>query len=176
MAGQLAATITELVESGQLAARFYQNPRTGPVVCQGDVIRLPSEIPLIDKDGAPATLDQTVEHWLVIGNTCDFDRDVKEVPWTQLVPLLDLVNEDSLSKEQIRAITSYRTSRRFHVPAWSAEVGGRFHIAEFLLPVSVHKEALMTDGCVKARMSRYGWFLLHSCLVRFLARDDGRFD
>jgi hypothetical protein len=43
--------------------------------------------------------------------------------------------------------------------------------------VPLHRAALRGDDThVVARMSRLGWVLLHSCLVRFLARDDGRFD
>ncbi|OGQ78052.1 MAG: hypothetical protein A2289_21185 [Deltaproteobacteria bacterium RIFOXYA12_FULL_58_15] len=175
-AAELAATITSLVESGTLQSKFYQNPRRGPQVCQGDIVRLPSAIPVIDHLGQPAALDETVYHWLVIGNTCDFARRSDDVRWSQLVPLFDLGSKETLTAEQIRAITAYRTSRRFHVPAWSTEVSGRFYVADFLLPVAADKEALSGIASVEARMSVFGWVLLHSCLVRFLARDDGRFD
>jgi hypothetical protein len=110
---------------------------------------------------------------------CRGDRSTSlpsDVAWSQLVPLYDLGDKETLSTEKIRAIAGYKTSRRFHVPAWSADVSGRFHVADLLLPVATHKYALLNVAKVEARMSMYGWVLLHSCLVRFIACDDGRFD
>ena len=40
--------------------------------------------------------------------------------------------------------------------------------------MTVHKSVFPEHARVVARMQYAAWVLLHSCLVRFLARDDGR--
>ena len=69
----------------------------------------------------------------------------------------------------------------FYVPAWSGAVADQFYAADFLRPVPVDKEAFAQESggqraVVVARLSRVAWILLNACLVRFLARDDGRYD
>lgn len=70
----------------------------------------------------------------------------------------------------------YQTSRAFYVPPWKREVEGHCHVADLLRPVTAEKGVFDEVARVEARMARSGWILLHSCLVRFLCRDDGRFD
>ncbi len=103
-------------------------------VCQGDVVLLDSEVPVILENGQPGLVEHPEHHWLVIGNTCDFDRSIEEAPWTQLVPIVS-VGPD---KRVLQGATKVAT--------------------------------------LQARMSRGAWILLNACLVRFLARDDGRYD
>jgi hypothetical protein len=53
------------------------------------------------------------------------------------------------------------------------------HVADLLMPVAIDKRAFAEPerpATVQARLSRAAWILLNACLVRFLARDDGRYD
>lgn len=170
-AESLAELIDGLVETGNLAD-LYDVVRDEPRVCQGDVVRLDSPIPLISEDGQPV-VDDAAEYWLVIGNTCDFDRDRATAPWTQLVPIINLGVD--LTSAKLVSIQRYQTSRAFYIPPWKQEVEERFMIADLLRPVAAYKEAFDEAAQVEARLARPGWVLLHSCLVRFLCRDDRRF-
>ncbi len=172
-AEDLANTIRELTQSNQLSKQFYDSsPRDR--VCQGDIIQLPAPIPLLHEDGQPVLFDDAI-YWMIIGNTCDIDREIDSVTWSQLVPLVD-ITEQVVTEEDLTSLTRYRYSRRFYVPPWSDEVSDRHYIADFLRPVAIHKNALFNVANIEIKLSYHGWILLHSCLVRFLARDDGRFD
>ena len=61
-------------------------------------------------------------------------------------------------------------------PAWDNALRDKHFTADLSTPAAARKAALLQHGNVVARLSRQGWVLLHSCLVRFLCRDDGRFD
>src|SRR5690606_25217625 len=78
--------------------RFYEAQKmTHP--CQGDIFKLASDIPVIDQQGKPGVTENNEEYWLLLGNTCDLARDLREVSWTQAVPLkkvqadTDLLNQ-----------------------------------------------------------------------------------
>ena len=71
---------------------------------------------------------------------------------------------------------NYRLSRAFYVPDWRGTRPEPVLAADFLRPVALHKGAIGNQATVVGRVSQLGWMLLHACLVRFLARDDGRFD
>ena len=170
-ADELAATISALVQRGVAASQFYASVKRGPAVCQGDIFTLPSGVPVIDENGEPVAFGDAT-YWLVIGNTCDFDRAIAEVAWTQAVPITNLGLE--ITPNELSALTSYKYSRRFYLPPWDSGVVGHC-VADFLRPVAVHKAVFGTQAVVTARLDRPAWILLHSCLIRFLARDDGRF-
>jgi hypothetical protein len=174
-AEELATAIRDLVTSGRLHQQFFRSQAKLEGVCQGDIVELPAGVPLIGEDGQPAVYGE-VRYWMVIGNTCDFFRSHDEVPWSQLVPLIDLGEASTLTTEEIVSLRGYQYSRRFYVPPWSADVKGSNFVADFLRPVAIDKNALTTVATVRAGLELHAWLLLHSCLVRFLARDDGRFD
>lgn len=165
----LVATIESLLKDDRASSQFYESTREPDQVCQGDIVALTSDIPIIWKDGTPATQGEA-DHWLVLGNTCDLARSIEDVEWTQIVPMFPAPDEKDLIAKHRR----YMIFRQFLVPAWSGGDGD--HIADFLRPVSLHRAALADVAKLEARMSVYGWLLLHACLVRFLAREDGRFD
>lgn len=154
---------------------FYaSSTESGGASCQGDIVERQLGIPGIDEQGEP-TLDGTSRYWLVIGNTCDFDRPVDEAAWTQVVPIDELSLDDPLAQQSLPDARSYRYARHFFLPAWTGASPNTLYSANFLRPVAVHKAGIGAFKVV-ARMDRPAWILLHSCLVRFLARDDGRFD
>lgn len=174
-AEDLATTIKRLVESNRLVANFFDHaPNNGGSPYQGDIIQLRSGVPLIDRDGQPSVIGDHC-YWMVIGNTCDIAREMTDVTWSQIVPLVYVGADSDLSMEELAALRAYRYSRRFYVPHWSTLTQGCHHVADFLRPAPIHKNALRDVARVEARLNRYSWILLHSCLVRFLARDDGRF-
>jgi hypothetical protein len=180
----LVAEIKRLTSHSEIATAFYEWRRDRSTtelgdVCQGDVIELASEVPVILDDGQPGTVDHPDGHWLVIGNTCDFDRKLDETRWTQLVPVISIGVASELSPTELSAARKYTQSRSFFVPPWNAAVEQQVHVADLLRPVGVDKRVLQgagPKGVVQARLSRAGWILLNACLVRFLARDDGRYD
>lgn len=171
-AEDLAGVIEGLAQRPDLDAIFFEPDlsRAGPF-CQGDVLAFQSGVPVIDRDGAANQID-TFEFWLAIGNTCDFARANEVVRWTQVVPLVDL---RSASDAQRIAFRAYRPSRQFYVPPWPGLARDRAFAADFLRPIALHKASIGSSVHVVARMSREAWILLHGCLIRFLARDDGRF-
>lgn len=168
----LAHQIRDLIESHEVEDRFFVGGSFGSDVFQGDVVRLPTQLPLLDETGTPSAGGE-FEFWLVLGNTCDFDR--VDVDWSQVVPI-DRVPAALIPSPVARALGRFETYRRFLVPAWPGDAGGStvLRIAELIHPVTVHKRALREHARVVARMSHLGWMLLHACVVRFLARDDGR--
>ena len=128
---------------------------------------------MIDRDGQPGVVDSTGA-WLLVGNTCDLDRDLGSVRWTQVPPLLSFPTAE-IESDELAALRGYQYSRRFYLPPWPGAPGDRQHVADLTCLVALHREAL-TKTTVIARLSRISWILLHCALVRFLARDDGRFD
>ena len=173
-AEELRHTIRDLVHSGRIRDGFYEPPGPKEGVCQGDVIRLQASVPVIARDGSPA-LHEDVDHWLVLGNTCDFARDLSVVEWTQVAPIRATAND--VRAVDVRALQRYELSRVFYVPRWSGFEAAQELAADFSRPVALHKGTFYDRrAVVVARLSYVAWILLHSCLVRFLARDDGRFD
>lgn len=165
--------IRELTKAEDFDARFWSlKPLDDPPVCQGDIIALDSQVPVIDSDGVPAASEE-YRYWLVMGNTCDLDRDLSEVTWAQIAPLN--IFERTLSKAEIQAFRSYQYARRFYVPPFPgyANVHG---FADFTRTVALHRRAFGGSAKVVARMQMPAWVLLNSCLVRYLARGDGRND
>lgn len=169
-ADSLRETIQEIATAPFAQSSFYDTVHED--VCQGDIVALRSGVPLLDHRGRPS-IHQDVSYWLVIGNSCDFHR--VDVQWTQLVPLIEL-EEDKVTAQERMALRRYRYSRRFFVPPWRLAPSTLGFIADLLRPVAIDKSSFPEHARVVARLSRAGWVLLHACLIRFLCRDDGRFD
>jgi|SRR5450631_3079850 len=175
-AEQLKEQIAGLGREGNLADAFYGPTNSGGAICQGDLLQLTAPLPFIDED-AEAAVENVHTHWLVIGNTCDFVRDDSEVRWSQIVPVV-VVPDEAIRAEAFQAVRLFGTSRKFYLPPWDRSHRAPSHgIADLQSVVCADKRLLRrTAGRVVARVSLYGWVLLQSCIVRFLARDDGRFD
>jgi len=69
----LARQIRDLIESHDVEDRFFTRGPYGSDVFQGDVVRLPTQMPFLDETGSPSAGGE-FEFWLVLGNTCDFVR------------------------------------------------------------------------------------------------------
>lgn len=180
----LVAEIKKLVARPDIETSFYdwrldRAMEAVEDVCQGDLLELQCEVPVILEDGSPGIVEHPDGIWLVIGNTCDISRPASQTPWTQIVPVISLGLVKELSHTQVDAARKYTQSRSFFVPPWSPASQAHIHHADFLRPVALDKGVLGAQpakAIVQARMSRAAWILLNACLVRFLARDDGRYD
>ena len=170
--------IRQLATADDLGSRFWsladlRDDRL-PQPCHGDILELPASVPVIAADGVPALTDER-EHWLVVGNSCDSDRAIEEVEWTQVVPLAVLGTANEVGKERLSQLKQYDAFRGFYVPPWPG--GDELHrLGSFLQPVTLHRGAVGTHARIVARMQTHAWVLLHACLIRFYARGDGRHD
>ncbi|WP_428818808.1 hypothetical protein [Microbulbifer sp. MCCC 1A16149] len=172
-AEDLKVTIAKLSNSAEVYKNFYRVRPEG-LPYQGDIIRLQSAVPLIWDDGQAGILGE-FEYWMVVGNTCDIDRNIEQVDTTQIVPIVFLGGEDVTVQDRQSYLT-YAYSRQFYLPPWEQDVDGSLCFADFTKMVTIRKTGLVKHADIVASMTIHSWILLHSCLVRFLARDDGRFD
>ncbi|MBD2860217.1 hypothetical protein IB286_14545 [Spongiibacter sp. KMU-158] len=154
---------------------FYSDELREDQFFQGDVFRLSSGVPLIWHDGQPSVSGH-VEYWLLIGNTCDLFRSADDASFTQIVPISQIPS----SEVEGRNFSSYQTyglSRRFYLPPWDSGVEKYLNYADFMRPVTLDKKAFSHNAAQKiASMTQFSWLLLNACLLRFYARDDGRYD
>lgn len=164
----LLQTIKRLKENGQLIKNFYSSDRERAFL-QGDVIKLDAPELLINSNGQAEKLDSS-GFWVIMSNSCDLDRSIEQVKYAQLIPI-ELYQE--LSEDLLLRAKKYETSRTFYMPPWEDKqlVHG---IADFCRPVTVSREALSKLALLVTRLNFHSWLLFHSCIVRFLARADGR--
>jgi hypothetical protein len=171
----LAKSIRLIVQAGpEFDARFYQlGAFTGGVACQGDVVRLRGAVPLIDAEGNAVVSDAEFEHWLIVGNTCDIER--VEEPHSLIAPLVRI--DTLVSHEDVSRFRRYEYYKQFYVPPWPNGPDQKHRFADFMQMVTIEKAAFR-HACapVVARLQFPAWALLHACLIRYLGRDDGRFD
>ncbi len=171
----LSQQIKRLCSSEFFPQEFYHSvPGPQPGLQQGDIVELSSGVPVIWKDGTPTAIEN-INHWIVIGNTCDFNGIPRKVQFTQLAPLVS-VDAQKLPVS-IEDLKTYRASRTFYVPPWPNFGGSDGCIADLERIVSLHVDAVDNKHASRvASLSFQGWVLFHSCIVRFLARDDGRYE
>ena len=169
---ELCQTIQQLVGSASLEKRFYEPSPLDAGFCQGDIVRFDAEFPYLDEEGQPAA-EELVRHWMILGNTCDLDREVGQVPWSQIVPVWDLGGPAEVATTDVGTLRSYRNYRQFYVPAWNDVEGDHYYVADLPRPVTIHKTGL---GCcrVAARLTFEGGVLFPPRLIRFLSLDDRR--
>ncbi|TVQ88954.1 MAG: hypothetical protein EA397_16100 [Deltaproteobacteria bacterium] len=175
-ADQLQESIRVIVRGDRLASSFYM-PAGRPIedMAQGDIFELDARFAYLDECAQPRAESAANRYWVVIGNTCDLARNLQHVRWTQLAPIRFVGKLSDTPENVLSAFKRYEHGRRFFVPPWSLAVKDECMVAEFLEIVTIHRSGL-AKGTVVARMDFPGWILFHSCLVRYLARDDGRHD
>lgn len=168
---ELFSTISDVQSSTDVSKNYYQsiNDRQAEVF-QGDIIKLESEIPVIGTAGRPAAIRAETNYWLIVGNTCDFTRD--EVKWMGLCPIADA---SAMDVTKLNPIKEFKTSRLYYVRPWEDDVCAAL-VADLTQTVCISKNSLIDHAVVCARLQRESWLLFHCCLVRYLARDDGRND
>lgn len=166
----LQGTIKSLIDTQELFSNFYDIHPEDVKYCQGDILHFETPAPVFDENGNVAVIDE-FSYWMIIGNTCDLQRDLNGLTWTQVVPLVNI----SDSSQLLSNAKQYKPYRTFYLPPWDDTVEDGY-VADFTMPATIHKSALENLIIHGARLTKISWVLLHSCLVRFLARDDGRLD
>ena len=167
---ELENSISNLTARGIDASDFYvaSSPSTPPR--QGDIIRLASGVPIVDDECEPSVVDGLSDYWMLLGNTCDIDRNVTDVPYTLIAPIAILTGVDEPTLKVFRQYSYYR---RFYLPAWNDESDPGAAV-DFTMQVTLDKTTL--GGCAThvASLTYCSWVLLNACLTRFTARSDGR--
>lgn len=168
----LGTTIKESINSQEIFSYFYTTPLSEePDFCQGDVVELETSFPYIDEAGDVAILEDDLKFWLVLGNTCDFAREINSIRYTHISPVIPI--DKSCPADIIDNLKHYQSYKKFYMPEWNHEqLAG--YLVDFTMICSVHKEAITRLTNLVTRLDYRSWVLLHSCLVRYLARDDGR--
>ena len=174
-AKDLAENIRSLVQSSSanLAKRFYYANTGDPTLpYQGDIISLVAELPFIDDEGG-ISAHAIDGYWMIVGNTCDIAREITEVQWSQLVPVQNIGQANKLESDVMGKLSNYKYLKQFYLPPWSSCSQDAVYAADFLRPVTIDKR-VFDKAKLEARLTYYSWILFHACLVRFLARADGR--
>ena len=138
--------------------------------CQGDIISLNSPFPFIDEDGEIAIF-QSTGLWVIIGNTCDIARSNNNLPYTQVAPLFE-INDTDIDKDILNDLKDYQSFKKFYYQM----IDGKHYILDFTQICTLDKSFLKSKVNKIKELSYSGWILLHCCLVRYFARDDGRDD
>jgi hypothetical protein len=167
----LGEQIQKLVSTQEIFSVFFDRYDHGPHFAQGDLLAFPGDFPFIDQAGNIQIFDN-FDYWLVVGNTCDIDRTLPSPHFTHITPLVPLGDDDS---QVVSDLKRYQIYKKFYVPPWEGQEKLGFY-ADFTYMCSVDKECLRDHAALKARLTWKSWLLLHSCIVRYLARDDGRHD
>jgi hypothetical protein len=175
---ELGKQINDLISSGTLFSRFYELRIPENTFYQGDIVSLNSSPVYIDKDGDIGEIDENFTYWLILGNTCDLARENnicnegQSPHLTQVTPLIPI--ESDLPMDILSNLKKYKLFKRMYIPGWQKSTCDYY--LDFTLINSIEKNCLIKNAPVVARLHLKSWVLLHSCLVRYLARDDGRND
>lgn len=184
-ADSLARTITDLISTERFVTQFYERFSHSGKFYQGDIVSLSAQIPFLggNVDEVTGTLgivakvtDDTYKYWMVLSNSCDLSRSSCEPSFAIIVPLENLGESDDISSETRRALRHYEVYKQFYTPPFSSIGLKKYFVADFTRPVLIERDILFRSASVVARLQKYSWYLLNCCLVRFLARDDGRLD
>jgi hypothetical protein len=170
----LAGQIKELVSNYRIFDVFFQNDIVvNAPLCQGDIVHFKSPFPIIDAEGDISTIDEEFSNWIIIGNTCDLTREIQDIEFSHLSPLIELRQDEPESI--LIGLKAYSSYKKFYIPSWNEKTHPGYFL-DFTHMCSTHKSCLFNANLVNlsARMGRLSWLLFHSCIVRYLARDDGR--
>lgn len=173
---QLANVIKDLIKSGEIFRQFFLSPVANAEFFQGDIIKLSGQPCYIDESGDISVLDQSFDYWIILGNTCDLSRTFSESKsdaphLTHVSPLIPI---DSRIPDTVLAnLRQFKLFKKMIIPSWK---NNQDYYLDFTIISSIDKQCLVNNASVEARLMRNSWFLFHACLVRYLARDDGRND
>lgn len=169
----LGEEINRLVLSRGIFDEFFLKENLDSNLCQGDILKFPGQFPFINEHGNVAIIDEDYDYWLILGNTCDLHQELSSSHFSHITPLIPIGMDapDSV----VRGLRSYNSYKKFYIPSWEGSVNKGFTI-DFTLMGSVDKKCLQTLTKLTTRLTFKSWLLLHSCMVRYLARDDGRHD
>lgn len=149
---------------------FYLNEEEDDIpdgLCQGDVIE--GDLPFIWVDENGGIRARRYAWWVVLSNTCDISNG--KLKYIALAPVERMRREEDASER----FTRYTIFHNFYLPPWGEVTGDVMMVVDLRLTTHVSADTRLIDAR-RASMGRDAWYLFHCCLVRFLARDDGRRD
>lgn len=176
---ELGQQIKNLINDGSIFSQFYHSNTIEPNLCQGDIISLKQTPIYIDKDGDVAEIDEEYSHWIILGNTCDLSRELStdsssSIPQlTHISPLIPIPKDTP--SNVLDSLKKYKLFKKVLIPKWKADDDNDYYL-DLTIIIPIEKQCLSLHSTVTARLKFETWLLLHSCLVRYLARDDGRHD
>ena len=148
---------------------FYQSKEKElAYLCQGDIFELATSFPYIDENGDISIEDTGT--WVLIGNTCDMQRNVSDLKYTQIAPLYELTDEEIAPV--LNDLKAYQSFKKFYFKKFE----NKHYILDFTRICTIDKSFLKINAKKIKELSMPGWVLFHCCIVRYLARDDGRND
>jgi hypothetical protein len=169
----LGEEINTLVSTNEIFDIFFHIRNLDSGLYQGDILKYPGLFPFIDNNGNIQVIEENYDYWMILGNTCDLDRELPSPHLSHIIPLMPL--DDNIPTSIIRDLRTYNSYKKFFVPMWG-ESSRKGFVIDFTRSCSVEKECLLNHTETVARLTFKSWLLLHSCLVRYLARNDGRHD
>lgn len=177
---ELGSQIKALIDDGSIFYQFFtlHINKNEKAFFQGDIISLKNNPVYIDSDGDISIIEGEYSYWVVLGNTCDLSRSLpinEDSPIPQLTHISPLIPVPQETPESILDnLKKYKLFKRVFIPRWNDEKND-FYI-DLTIMNSIERQCLMNHSEVLARLNFKTWLLLHSCLVRYIARDDGRHD
>ncbi len=175
---QLENQIKELATRDAIEKWFFA-PDTDAVTgwCQGDLLVFDALLPELNDQLRPFAKERH-SLWVLLSNTCDLDRKIEDNPWAIVAPIMALGIPTEIPKDKKQSLEHFKTVRQMYWPHWPSIESTQspfLWCLDWTRVCNLDRRAL---NLVKRRsqLSTYGWVLFHCALVRFLARDDGRFD
>ncbi len=177
---ELGRQIKSLIDDGSIFYQFFAPyiNKNEKAFFQGDIISLKNNPVYIDGDGDVSIIDDEYNYWVILGNTCDLSRSIpineaSSIPQlTQVSPLIPVPHDTP--GNVLYNFKKYKFFKRVFIPRWDNEEKD-FYI-DLTIINSIERQCLINHSEVLARLNFKTWLLLHSCLVRYIARDDGRND
>ncbi|WOE69067.1 hypothetical protein RZR97_08085 [Hydrogenimonas thermophila] len=168
---ELQNQIKQIVKSNYTKG-FYKLSIDKHSLFQGDIIKLDKKFAYLNKDGQ-FQAEYFSGFWIILGNSCDFDRDIKDLPFTNITPMQKL-NGD-VPEKIINGLKNFQNYKHMYIPSFDSNDE---YFIDFTKIMTISKEYLKSDiyNFKIAELTFDSWILLHSCLVRYFARDDGRND
>ncbi len=171
---QLQSQIKEVVKSNYIRGFYSLTPKTQELY-QGDIIYIDKKFLYINGDGEYNAENYT-NYWIVLGNTCDISRNIDDVPFTNIIPIIEF--EDSVPINILDGIKNFQNYKSMYIPPFIQEDEKNYFI-DFTKILTISKEYFLNKEIKlikKKELTYSSWILFHACLVRYLARDDGRND
>ena len=169
---QLQSQIKEIVKCNYSQGFYTSLPKQNELY-QGDIIKLDKKFVSLGADGN-FEAEMYSSFWIVLGNSCDFARDTKDLPYTNIIPLQKL-NSDIPEKIK-NGLKNFQNYKHMYIPDFLGDDSEYF--LDFTKIMTISKEYLLQDiKTIKIKELSYtAWVLFHSCIIRYFARDDGRND
>lgn len=175
---ELANVIKKLINSEELFKQFFKLYIKDTELLQGDIVNFKGYPCYIDASGDISALEQEYNHWMILGNSCDLARTSLQADsslglphLTHITPLIPI--DRNIPRQVLTDLKKFKLFKKMFVPSWSSNQN---YYIDFTIITSIEKKCLLNNALVEARLRRNSWFLFHACLVRYLARDDGRND